>query len=82
VAVGTEAIAGKNRRAIVTDWIEGRRTLARTGAPTPITLSIFATATEITAKDSAEVILMAIVNMPVTEDGTKLIALRSCKTEN
>jgi len=77
-----EAIAGKNRRVIVTDWTEDRKTLALTGAPTPITPSIFAMATVITAKDSAEAILMAIVNMAATEDGTKLIALRSCKIEN
>jgi hypothetical protein len=78
--VGTTA--EKSRGVFVTDWTGDSETLARTGEPTPITPNIIAVATVITVKDSAEAILMATANMPATEDGIKLIALRSHRTEN
>jgi hypothetical protein len=61
--------AGKNIGAIVTDWTEGRETLARTGVPTPITPAIIATATVITEKDFAGVIFGATVNMTAKGGG-------------
>jgi hypothetical protein len=61
--------AGRNIRAFVTDWTEGRETLAQTGVPTPITSAIIATATVITEKVSAEAIIVATVNMTATDDG-------------
>jgi hypothetical protein len=76
VTVGVTAeIPEKNKKVFVTDWTEGRRTLARTVAPTPITPSIFAVATVIIVKDSAEAIRRATANMPHAEDDIKLIAL-------
>jgi hypothetical protein len=61
--------AGRNIEAIVTDWTEGRETLARTGVPTPIIPAITAAATVITVKDFAGVIFRASANMPATGDG-------------
>ena len=79
MAVGTTVmiagtIAGKSRGVFVTGWTEGRKTLARTGEPTPITPSIIAVATVITVKDSAEAILRATDNMLPAGDDIKLIA--------
>ena len=74
IAMIAGAIAGKNRKGIVTVWTEGRKTRKRTVEPTPITPSIFAKATVITAKDSAAAIIKAIAKMPGTADDTKLIA--------
>jgi hypothetical protein len=67
--------AEKNIRAIMTDWTEGRETLARTGVPTPITPAIIATATVITVKDSAGDIIRATVNMTATGDGNLWMVL-------
>jgi hypothetical protein len=61
--------AGRNIKAIATDWTEGRETLARKGVPTPIIPAITATATVITVKDSAGVIFKASANMLAMGDG-------------
>ena len=51
--------AGRNIKAIATDWTEGRETLATNRRPDPNNPAITATATVITVKDSAGVIFRA-----------------------
>ena len=64
-------IEDKNRRVFVTDWTGARETRKRTGEPTPTTPAIFAAATAITVKGSAEAIIRDIGNMRATDDDIK-----------
>jgi hypothetical protein len=71
MAVTAEGITAKCRKAIATDWIEGRRMPATAGLSIRTTPAIIEVATARTAKGSAEGTIKVTASTPVMGDGNR-----------